>query len=68
MADIFIGVDAGTSVIKSVVFSEEGRELAIARASVAVFHTQEGFAEQDMESVWQAVLHTSRRAVLLPAS
>ena len=55
-------IDAGTSVIKSVVFSAEGRELAVARASVAVLRPQEGFAEQEMEAVWQAVLDTGRRA------
>lgn len=56
-------VDAGTSVIKSVVFSDEGREFALARASVAVLRPQKGFSEQDMEEVWQAVLDTSIRAV-----
>lgn len=56
-------IDAGTSVIKSVVFSAEGRELAIARSSVAVLRPQPGMAEQDMQEVRQAVLSTARRAV-----
>lgn len=56
-------VDAGTSIIKVVVFAEDGRELAITRASVSVLRPREDFAEQDMEQVWQAVLDTCRSAV-----
>jgi erythritol kinase (D-erythritol 1-phosphate-forming) len=56
-------IDAGTSVIKSVVFSNEGRELAIARSSVSVLHPQPEFSEQNMEEAWQAVVDTARRAV-----
>lgn len=56
-------VDAGTSIIKAVVFADDGRELAISRCSVAVLCPQQGFAEQDMEKVWQAVLDTCRNAV-----
>lgn len=56
-------IDAGTSVIKSVVLSADGRELALARASVAVLHPQDGFCEQEMEEVWAAVLRTAKDAV-----
>jgi erythritol kinase len=56
-------IDAGTSVIKSVVFSDDGRELATARASVAVLRPRPEFAEQNMHDVWQAVCDTTRRAV-----
>lgn len=56
-------IDAGTSVIKSVVLAEDGRELGLARASVAVLRPQDGFSEQEMDDVWAAVLHTARTAV-----
>ena len=56
-------IDAGTSVIKSVVFSDSGRELATARASVAVLRPRPEYAEQNMRDVWQAVCDTARRAV-----
>ena len=56
-------VDAGTSVIKSVVYAEDGSELAIARSSVAVHRPQPQFSEQDMDSVWQAVIATAQQAV-----
>jgi len=56
-------IDAGTSVIKSVVFSDSGRELATARASVAVLRPHPEYAEQNMRDVWQAVCDTARRAI-----
>ena len=56
-------IDAGTSVIKSVVFSDSGRELTTARASVAVLRPCPGYAEQNMRDVWQAIRDTARRAV-----
>ncbi len=58
----WISVDAGTSVIKAVVFTDDGREFALARENTAVLSPHPGFAEQDMNSVWSAVLSTVRRA------
>lgn len=54
----WIAVDAGTSVIKSVAFAEDGRELAIARRRTAVLHPRPGFCEQQMDEVWSGVVET----------
>lgn len=54
----WIGIDAGTSVIKSVAFADDGLELAVARRPTTVLHPQEGFSEQRMDEVWQAVVDT----------
>ena len=56
----WIAVDAGTSVIKAVAFDGEGRELALAREKTDVLRPRAGFAEQSMESVWEAVVSTVR--------
>lgn len=50
--DVLIGIDAGTSVIKSVAFSPEGEQLAVAsrRNSYAVLPN--GGVEQDMKRTW----------------
>ncbi|MBS1800577.1 MAG: carbohydrate kinase [Acidobacteria bacterium] len=56
----WIAIDAGTSVIKSVAFTSDGRELALARAKTKVRHVQPNFSEQNMEEVWQAVVETVR--------
>ncbi|MGI9861149.1 FGGY-family carbohydrate kinase [Moorella naiadis] len=50
-----IGVDAGTSVIKAVLFDPEGNELLTAGEKVPVLTGVNYTAEQDMEQVWQAV-------------
>ncbi|WP_062213441.1 FGGY-family carbohydrate kinase [Streptomyces sp. NBRC 109706] len=60
---IAVCVDAGTTVIKAVVFDAEGRELAVTRRDTAVHHPRRGLAEQDMDEVWRAVVDTVREAV-----
>ncbi|GGS55277.1 FGGY-family carbohydrate kinase [Streptomyces cinerochromogenes] len=56
-------VDVGTSVIKSVVFDDRGRELAVSRIGTEVLRPYPGWAEQDMEAVWNAVVFTVRGAL-----
>ncbi len=63
----WLSIDAGTSVVKTVLFSDRGRELALARQSVPVLRPAPDFAEQNMHAVWQAVVETCRAAVLAPS-
>jgi xylulokinase len=56
-------VDVGTSVIKSVVFDDRGREAAVCRRSTEVSRPRPGWAEQDMDAVWEAVIATARGAL-----
>lgn len=65
MADneVAVCVDAGTTVIKSVVFDAEGRELAVTRRDTTVRHPSRERCEQDMAEVWDAVVATVREAV-----
>ncbi|MFF2806537.1 FGGY family carbohydrate kinase [Streptomyces sp. NPDC058000] len=53
-------IDAGTTVIKSVVFDDQGHEIAVSRVATEVLRPHPGWAEQDMDAVWQAVVHTVR--------
>lgn len=50
--DILIGIDAGTSVIKSVAFDTAGRQLAVASVKNAYTITPDGGAAQDMRKTW----------------
>jgi erythritol kinase (D-erythritol 1-phosphate-forming) len=50
--DILIGIDAGTSVIKSVAFTTDGRQLAIAARPNSYTTLPDGGAEQDMARTW----------------
>lgn len=56
-------VDAGTTMVKAVVFDEQGRELTVARQATQVERRSPGFSEQDMYSVWDAVVYTVRSVV-----
>ncbi|MFC5828397.1 FGGY family carbohydrate kinase [Nonomuraea insulae] len=56
-------VDAGTTMVKSVMFDDEGRELRVARLATQVRRPRPGFSEQDMYGVWDAVVHTVRSIV-----
>ncbi len=56
----WIAIDAGTSIIKAIVFSDNGRELSVARQQTTVLHPKPDWSEQDMHEVWDAVAGTVR--------
>ena len=58
-----ICVDVGTTLIKAVAYDGGGRELTLARQSTAISRTQSGHSEQDMPSVWNAVVFAIRTVV-----
>ena len=49
---VLIGIDAGTSVIKSVAFSADGRQIAAAAIPNSYATSADGGAEQDMARTW----------------
>ncbi|MGW0733063.1 FGGY family carbohydrate kinase [Streptomyces sp. NPDC002851] len=53
-------VDVGTSMIKAVVFDDQGTEIAVSRLATVVDRPQPGWAEQDMDTVWNAIVFTVR--------
>ncbi|MEV6671763.1 FGGY-family carbohydrate kinase [Streptomyces sp. NPDC051162] len=55
-----LAVDVGTTMIKSVVFDDRGKETAVSRRATAVHRPCPGRAEQDMNAVWDAVAATVR--------
>lgn len=56
-------IDVGTTMIKSVVFDDQGNEIAVARKATEVLRPHPGWAEQDMDAVWGAVVHTTREVL-----
>ena len=71
MATSFLlGIDAGTTVIKSTLFTLDGREVAGAAYDSSLLVPRPGWAEADMDLVWQAVVAavqgTLRRAAVAP--
>lgn len=53
MKDVIIGLDAGTSVIKSIAFDLSGRQLAVSAVDNQYQSMGNGGVEQDMARTWQ---------------
>jgi erythritol kinase (D-erythritol 1-phosphate-forming) len=60
---VVVCVDAGTTVIKAVVFDADGRELVVTQRDTEVHHPRRERVEQDMDEVWNAVVATVSEAV-----
>lgn len=55
MSNYFLGLDAGTTVIKAVLFDEEGRFVQEASRENEIIFLENGGAEIDLEAYWQSV-------------
>ncbi len=51
-ADLLLGIDAGTSVVKVALFDRQGQELAVARRRTPIYTPQPAWSEADMEETW----------------
>jgi erythritol kinase len=60
-ADVLIGIDAGTSVIKSVAFTIAGEQLAVAAIPNSYETLADGGVEQDMARTWRDTAETLRQ-------
>jgi len=60
MRELIVGVDAGTSNIKSVAVTLEGTELVHASRENEVQNPETGWAEQDMAATWERTAETMR--------
>jgi len=58
MKDIVIGIDAGTSLIKSVAFTLDGEQLAVSSVQNVFESRTDGAAEQDLSLTWSNTLAT----------
>ncbi len=61
MKDLLIGIDAGTSVIKSVAFTLDGEQLAESAIANTYRSTGNAGVEQDMLQTWQVTAQTLRQ-------
>ncbi|WP_350238887.1 FGGY-family carbohydrate kinase [Pectobacterium colocasium] len=64
--DYYIGIDIGTSKVKSVLFDADFNELQIASANTVTDSPQPGYAEQNMHHVWDSVLSTLKTLAVSP--
>ena len=58
-----IGVDLGTSVVKTTLFDLQGRALADATRNTSLYQPAPGVAEQQVDDFYAATLETIRQVV-----
>lgn len=58
MRKYFIGIDAGTSLVKSVLFDISGNEVYVSKQKTEVLTPRPDWSEQDMNSVYIAAIRT----------
>ena len=58
-----IGIDMGTTSVKTVAFNERGREIGRGSKHLDLFHESDGQAEQDPQAVYDAVMDALTQTV-----
>jgi xylulokinase len=61
--DLLMGIDVGTTRVKTLLFDLSGNVVGQAGRNVTLLRPREGWAEQDAEELWQAVVVTACEAV-----
>lgn len=60
MMRYFLGIDMGTSSVKSLLLGEDGTVAGIAQREYDILKPQQSWAEQEMEQIWKATAWTIR--------
>jgi len=60
---LLVGVDVGTTNVRSFVFNERGEVLGQAFQGVRIYSPKPGWSEEEPEDLWRATLETMRDAV-----
>lgn len=63
MSDLFLGIDAGSSVTKAAVFDAAGRQLGAGGHRIRLLRPQPGWSEIDPDAAWQAAVAAIRAAL-----
>jgi gluconokinase len=56
--EYFLGIDIGTTSVKTIAFSREGKALAEQSMAYPIRHPFPDWSEQDPEEIWQSLVHT----------
>ena len=56
-------IDQGTTSTRAIIFDEQARRVALARAEFAQHYPEPGWVEHDPEDIWRDVLATAREAL-----
>ncbi|MCF0145870.1 MAG: FGGY-family carbohydrate kinase [Eubacterium sp.] len=61
-----LGIDIGTSACKVAVFSEDGSVLAASNSPYRVYYPGKGWAQQDPEEWWEAIVRSIKEVLQAP--
>lgn len=64
MGEYIMGIDAGTSVVKAVIFDIHGHQVERAAETVPILSPKPNYAEEDMDQVWQAGANAILNAIV----
>lgn len=62
MTRTWLGIDAGTSVVKAALFDDEGEALAVAGRPLELVHAPDDGVEQDLDAIVSAIVDVTREA------
>ncbi|HDD56673.1 MAG TPA: hypothetical protein ENG18_01470, partial [Nitrososphaeria archaeon] len=62
--NLLLGIDLGTTLIKAIVFNEEGGQVASSSQEVSVEYPKPGWAEQDPEALWDITCKVVRECLM----
>jgi xylulokinase len=65
---LLLGIDVGTSFVKAVLATPDGRVVAQAQAGYATNHPRPGWAEQDPHDWWRGVVSVTRQVLAVVGS
>jgi xylulokinase len=63
MTDLLLGIDIGTTNVKAILATPEGRVVAQANKSISLLTPRPGFVEQNPEEWWQGTAHVAAAVV-----
>jgi len=63
MGDYLMGIDNGGTVSKAAIFTLEGKEVSVSSRKTETLTPQPGWAERDMEKVWQTTAEAIKEAI-----
>lgn len=60
---LWLGIDCGGTFIKAGLYNQQGQEFGTVRQNLAVISGQAGWAERDLDNLWQACANVIQRLI-----
>ena len=63
---LFMGIDAGSSKIRALIFDQQGKLISQASDSPKIYHSNIGWAHYDPQEIWETTATVSYTHLTLP--